>query len=168
MPQDQQFLEYVIKALVDKPEDVNHEKRIGIDKRDVSIAFPLDENKESAGKIFAYLPVRSDTGLPFLINADFILPSSREEIRGNVPWNEWLMKCVANLIADALPRLKERYLLTVDLLEVLAKRIPLFVHAVRGLEVREAKRMSLSHCPAFSVNWNGNVNRWTSTCAIRG
>jgi hypothetical protein len=108
---------------VDKPQNVNHEKRVGIDKRDVSIAFPLDENKESAGKIFAYLPVRSDTGLPFLINADFILPSSREEIRGNVPWNEWLMKCAANLIADALPRLKERELLTVDLLEVLAKRM---------------------------------------------
>lgn len=50
----------------DKPIDVIHEKRIDIDERDVSIAFPLNESKESAGKIFAYLPVRSDTGLPFL------------------------------------------------------------------------------------------------------
>ena len=108
---------------VDKPENVNHGKRIDIDKRDVSIAFPVDDNKESAGKIFAYLPVRSDTGLPFLINADFILTSSREEILGNVCWNEWLMKCVATLVADALPQLKEKGLLSVDLLGALAKRM---------------------------------------------
>ncbi len=108
---------------VDKPANINHEKRIDIDKRDVSIVFAIGENKESGGKIFAYLPVRSDTGLPFLINADFILPSSREEIRGKVPWNQWLMDCVANLLADALPRLKEKGLLTVDLLEALAKRM---------------------------------------------
>ena len=108
---------------VDKPANINHEKRIDIDKRDVSIVFAIGENKESVGKIFAYLPVRSDTGLPFLINADFILPSSREEIRGKVPWNQWLMDCVANLLADALPRLKEKGLLTVDLLEALAKRM---------------------------------------------
>lgn len=108
---------------VDKPANINHEKRIDIDKRDVSIVFAIGENKESVGKIFAYLPVRSDTGLPFLINADFILPSSREEIRGKVPWNQWLMDGVANLLVDVLPRLKEKGLLTVDLLEALAKRM---------------------------------------------
>jgi|GEM_PF-895650 len=116
-----EFLLYT--KTVDKPKNVNHEKRIGINKRDISIAFPLDESKESAGKIFAYLPVRCDIGLPFLINADFILPSSREEIRPNVPWNKWLMDCVASLLTDALPRLKEEELLTVDLLEALAKRM---------------------------------------------
>lgn len=106
-----------------KPEDINEEKRIGIDERAVSIAFPLDEGKKGVGKIFAYLPVRFDTGLPFLINADFILTSSREDIQREVPWNRWLMKCVANLVADALPRLKERELLTVMLLENLASSL---------------------------------------------
>ncbi len=107
---------------VDRPRDVRHEKRIGIDKRDVTIAFPADHNKNSIGKIFAYLPVRSDTGFPFLINADFILPSSREDIQ-DVSWNRWLMRCVAELLADALPRLRERGLLTVELLEALAQRM---------------------------------------------
>ena len=116
-----EFLMYT--KSVDKPANINHEKRIDIDKRDVSIVFAIGENKESVGKIFAYLPVRSDTGLPFLINADFILPSSREEIRGKVPWNQWLMGCVANLLSEALPRLKEKGLLTIDLLEALAKRM---------------------------------------------
>ncbi|HDM77281.1 MAG TPA: hypothetical protein ENG51_12570, partial [Deltaproteobacteria bacterium] len=107
---------------VDRPRDVRHEKRIDIDKRDVTIAFPADDNKNSIGKIFAYLPVRSDTGFPFLINADFILPSSREDIQ-DVSWNRWLMKCLANLLAEKLQILKEKNLLTVQLLETLAKRM---------------------------------------------
>ena len=108
---------------VNKPTDIRHEKREGIKDREVSLAFPLDEDSESVGKIFAYLPVRSDTGFPFLINADFILPSSREDIQ-DVPWNHWLMDCVADLVASMLlPALKERRLLTADFLEKLASRL---------------------------------------------
>jgi hypothetical protein len=105
-----------------KPQDINQEKREGIEDREVSIAFPLNMNHEGIGKIFAYLPVRSDTGLPFLINADFILPSSREDIQ-DVPWNRWLMNCVAELVVRALPLLKERDLLTVDFLQMLARML---------------------------------------------
>ena len=107
-----------------KPADIHHEKRKRIEMREISIAFPLDEDSASAGKIFAYLPVRSDTGFPFLINADFILPSSREDILKEEPWNHWLMDCVANLVASMLlPALKERKLLTADFLEKLASRL---------------------------------------------
>lgn len=106
----------------DKPEEITQEKREGIDDREVSIAFPVNQNNEAMGKLFAYLPVRSDTGLPFLINADFMLPSSREDIQ-DVPWNRWLMKCVSDLVAKALRLLKERSLLTVDFLEMLAGRL---------------------------------------------
>lgn len=103
----------------DRPSYISHEKRVGIDKRDCAVAFSVSENEECKGKLFAYLPVRSDTGLPFLINADFILPSSREEIL-DIPWNRWLMDCVAELTAGALPQLKGNRLLTIDLLESLA------------------------------------------------
>ena len=107
----------------DKPEDIYHEKRDGIENRDVSIAFPLDENSTAIGKIFAYLPVRSDTGFPFLINADFILPSSREDIQ-DVSWNRWLMRCVADVVAsELLPLLKEKQLLGVRFFERLANRL---------------------------------------------
>lgn len=106
----------------DKPEEITQEKREGIEDREVSIAFPVNQNNEAKGKLFAYLPVRSDTGLPFLINADFILPSSREDIQ-DVPWNRWLMKCVSDLVAKALQLLKERCLLTVDFLEMFAGRL---------------------------------------------
>ena len=107
----------------DKPVDIHQEKREGIEDREVSVAFPLGENPTVVGKIFAYLPVRSDTGFPFLINADFILPSSREDIQ-DVPWNHWLMDCVATLVASKLlPLLKEKNLLTVSFLETLAGKL---------------------------------------------
>ncbi|RKU24417.1 hypothetical protein C6503_00820 [Candidatus Poribacteria bacterium] len=107
-----------------KPANIHHEKREGIEDREVSVAFPLNENSTVGGKIFAYLPIRSDTGFPFLINADFILPSSREDIQ-DVPWNYWLMRCVADLIAcELLPLLKKRkILLNVQFLESLANRL---------------------------------------------
>ena len=106
-----------------KPPDVCHEKREGIESREVSIAFPLDRNSTAIGKIFAYLPVRVDTGLPFLINADFILPSSREDIR-NVSWNRWLLKCVADVIAEELlPLLKKHGDLKADFLESLVTEL---------------------------------------------
>jgi hypothetical protein len=117
------FDEFLLSAQsFDKPEEITQEKREGIQDREVSIAFPVNENNEAMGKLFAYLPVRSDTGLPFLINADFILPSSREDIQ-DVPWNRWLMKCVSDLVAKALRLLKERSLLTVDFLEMFAGRL---------------------------------------------
>ena len=106
-----------------KPADIHHEKRAGIENRDVKIAFPLDENSTAVRKIFAYLPVKT-TNFPFLINADFILTSSREDIQ-DVPWNRcWLMDCVADLIASKLlPLLKERDLLSVNFLEALATEL---------------------------------------------
>ena len=107
----------------DRPVEIRHEKRNGIEDRDVSVAFPLDEKSTAIGKIFAYLPVRSDTGFPFLINTDFILPSSREDIQ-DVPWNYWLMDCVASLVtSELLPLLKEKQLLGVNFLEALANRL---------------------------------------------
>ena len=113
----------VCTETVDKPVDIHHEKREGIEDREVSIAFPLGENPTGVGKIFAYLPVRADTGFPFLINADFILPSSREDIQ-DVAWNHWLMDCVATLVASKLlPLLKEKNLLTVPFLEKLADKL---------------------------------------------
>lgn len=84
-----------------KPEYVDLEKRKDIDNRDVSIAFPLNNEKDHSGNIFAYLPVRSDTGLPFMINADFLLTSSREAIQEDELWNQWLRDCVPDVFIEA-------------------------------------------------------------------
>lgn len=84
-----------------KPQNIYHEKREKIENRKVAIAFSLDENIENAGKMFAYLPVHSNTGLPFLINADFILTSSREDVNEQERWNIWLMDCIAEAYIEA-------------------------------------------------------------------
>lgn len=105
-----------------RPPEIIQEKRENIREREVSIAFPINNNQRGIGKIFAYLPVRSDSGLPFLINGDFILPSSREDIR-DVPWNRWLMTCASELVKTSLPELKERNLLKVNFLEALISRL---------------------------------------------
>lgn len=106
-----------------KPAHIHQEKREDIEKRDVSIAFQLDEDSMSLGKIFAYLPVKP-IDFPFLVNADFILTSSRQDIHRDPPWNHWLIDCMADVIATKLlPLLKERELLSVDFLEALATKL---------------------------------------------
>jgi len=83
-----------------KPAEIQHEKRLGIETRTVSVAIPLDQGIHE-GKLFAYLPVWEQTGLPFLINADFLLVSSREGIREDEDWNIWLRDCVAETYTAA-------------------------------------------------------------------
>ena len=138
----------------DKPVDIHQEKREGIEDREVSVAFPLGENPTGVGKIFAYLPVRADTGFPFLINADFILPSSREDIQ-DIPWNHWLMDCVATVVASKLlPLLKERNLLTVHFLEKLTDKLseywPWMAHWVEKKDL---------FCPIFNRVYAALMNK---------
>lgn len=95
------YIYWVTELEFSKPPDVEHEKRTGIESRVVSIAIPLD-GRASKGKLFAYLPVWDETGMPFLINADFLLVSSREGIREDEEWNIWLRDCVAETYASSL------------------------------------------------------------------
>lgn len=108
----------------DKPLDINPEKRKGIDKRDVSIALPLNSEANSAGKVFAYLPVHEDTGLPFLLNADFLLSSSREAIHVDEPWNQWLRDCISEVFIEAF----EKCLNFIEFREIIYRFIPLESH----------------------------------------
>ena len=48
--------------------------------------------------IFAYLPVNMVPGLPFMIQADFMLPASRQDVVDN-PWNRRIREQVARLFA---------------------------------------------------------------------
>ncbi len=85
-----------------RPATVVSEKRVNIVSRQVTVALPLGNNKDPhPGKLFAYLPVWNTTGLPFLINADFLLVSSREGLRENESWNLWLRDCISEVFVDA-------------------------------------------------------------------
>ena len=50
--------------------------------------------------VFAFLPLRTD-GLKFILQGDFVLPTSREEVDGDSPWNQWLMSEFPGSFVDA-------------------------------------------------------------------
>ncbi len=83
-----------------KPANINPESRKGIDSRTVSIAIPF--GKRISGKVFAYLPVLENTGLPFLVNADFLLSSAREGLKLDENWNKWLRDCIPEVFVETL------------------------------------------------------------------
>ncbi|KAH9329081.1 hypothetical protein KI387_001189, partial [Taxus chinensis] len=64
-----------------------------------TLSFPREErvttktNKFSAG-IYAFLPMEMVTGLPFIIQAYFLLVSSRKSIRWDDKWNKRILDCI--------------------------------------------------------------------------
>ena len=51
--------------------------------------------------VFAYLPLRS-YGFRFIIQGDFEVPSSREDVDIDKPWNQWLREEIPQLFLEAL------------------------------------------------------------------
>ena len=51
--------------------------------------------------MFAYLPLRS-YGFRFIIQGDFEVPSSREDVDKDKSWNQWLREEIPQLFVDAL------------------------------------------------------------------
>jgi hypothetical protein len=94
-------LYFVHSKLCDKPETLTDEKRTGISQREVAVAFPLKTSNPCKGRIFAFLPTESDSGLPFLVNADFILNSNRERVLEDRRWNQWLRDEIAPTFVEA-------------------------------------------------------------------
>lgn len=82
------------------PDSINEEKRVGVTSRTLSVAFPLDgTNPEFT--VFSYLPTSMQTSLPFVINSDFLMVSSREKINDS-QWNHWILNQLALFIAETL------------------------------------------------------------------
>ncbi|XP_073128056.1 protein NO VEIN [Henckelia pumila] len=74
---------------------------------EISMAFTLEETSDKVYSpilnqqpVFAFLPLRT-YGLKFILQGDFILPSSREEVDGDSPWNQWLLSEFPNLFVNA-------------------------------------------------------------------
>jgi len=86
-----------------RPIDLIIDGREQVMDRDITIAFPIGNNL-SDGAVFVYLPVLDNTGLPFLINADFLVPGSRDMIYEDSEWNEWLLKQIPELFVEAFTR----------------------------------------------------------------
>ncbi|KAL6342282.1 hypothetical protein AAG906_007496 [Vitis piasezkii] len=61
---------------------------------------PDVQTTEIAIPVFAFLPLRT-YGLKFILQGDFVLPSSREEVDGDSPWNQWLLSEFPGLFVTA-------------------------------------------------------------------
>ncbi|KAK7854735.1 hypothetical protein CFP56_031056 [Quercus suber] len=81
--------------------------RCDVQTTKISIALTLHESIDGdytplldQWPVFAFLPLRT-YGLKFILQGDFVLPSSREEVDGDSPWNQWLLSEFPVLFVDA-------------------------------------------------------------------
>ncbi|KAI3365403.1 hypothetical protein L3Q82_010485 [Scortum barcoo] len=94
----------VVKATV-------HPKKIkeDVESTELALAFQLDNNitgsdvvcQPQKQPVFAYLPLRS-FGFRFIIQGDFDIPSSREDVDRDSSWNQWLRSEIPQLFLQAM------------------------------------------------------------------
>lgn len=89
------------------PESLVEPQRSGVEERKVTIALPLSSNDKCDGRVFAFLPTEVRTGLPFFINADFLLTANREAIHDTPDWNKHLVKFSAEVFVEAFEALRQ-------------------------------------------------------------
>ncbi|KAF8778986.1 hypothetical protein HU200_003091 [Digitaria exilis] len=74
---------------------------------EIAVAFTLKETEKGDYEpylqqqpVFAFLPLRN-YGLKFILQGDFVLPSSREEVDADSAWNQWLLSEFPSLFVSA-------------------------------------------------------------------
>ena len=81
------------------------ERRMEVEELVITLAFPFEERlsrgKSSPG-VYAFLPTEMVTNFPFIIQADFLLASSRETILLDNKWNKGILDCVPSAFINAL------------------------------------------------------------------
>eukprot|EP01088_Endostelium_zonatum_P021866 TRINITY_DN890_c0_g1_i2.p1 TRINITY_DN890_c0_g1~~TRINITY_DN890_c0_g1_i2.p1 ORF type:complete len:2146 (+),score=649.66 TRINITY_DN890_c0_g1_i2:669-7106(+) len=88
--------------------------RDDVESTEIILAFPLFEKDSMETEriaeqyLFAFLPVRS-YGFRFIIQADFNMPSSREDILADDGWNQWLKSKISTLFMKAVDRFKSLF-----------------------------------------------------------
>ncbi|KAF3970886.1 hypothetical protein CMV_005458 [Castanea mollissima] len=84
------------------------ERRMEVEELVITLAFPFDERLHrgmSSPGIYAFLPTEMVTNFPFIIQADFLLASSRETILLDSKWNQGILDCVPSAFIDAFDSL---------------------------------------------------------------
>ncbi|CAM6092983.1 unnamed protein product [Calypogeia fissa] len=80
------------------------EQRKEVENWDITIAFPLLQRINPGrltGDIYAFLPSHLASGFPFVVNADFLLVSSRETLKFDSPWNIGILSCITQVFLSA-------------------------------------------------------------------
>ncbi|VVA21672.1 PREDICTED: LOW QUALITY PROTEIN [Prunus dulcis] len=95
---------YMWKQKFPVKQDCRDEKRMEVDEWVITLAFPYGERLNrgtSSPGIYAFLPTEMITNLPFIIQADFLLASSRENILLDKKWNQGILNCVPSAFINA-------------------------------------------------------------------
>ncbi|KXJ87885.1 hypothetical protein Micbo1qcDRAFT_215118 [Microdochium bolleyi] len=104
LTQNETFNDYIVRYF-DVAKMPKEEKRPDIGTSRLTLAFPVDGDGvptcEESQSLYAFLPIR-DYGFSFLIQGDFLLSASREEIDDLLPWNKALRKNIVNAFIDAV------------------------------------------------------------------
>ncbi|KAM0064933.1 putative histidine kinase/HSP90-like ATPase superfamily [Helianthus debilis subsp. tardiflorus] len=141
---------------------------------EISIAFALEvlENGSYIPKldqqhVFAFLPLRT-YGLKFIIQGDFILPSSREEVDGDSPWNQWLLSEFPNVFVSAemsfcsLPGFNKCIGKAVS---VFLSYVPL-VGEVHGFFAQLPRMIISKLCASNCLLLEGETEKWVPPCRV--
>ncbi|KAH7521674.1 hypothetical protein FEM48_Zijuj07G0058000 [Ziziphus jujuba var. spinosa] len=148
--------------------------RRDVQMTEISIAFTLLE-LENGGysphlvqqPVFAFLPLRT-YGLKFILQGDFVLPSSREEVDGDSPWNQWLLSEFPGLFVKAersfcaLPYFRENPGRAVA---AYMSFVPLVGEAHGFFSVLPRliiSKLRVSNC----LLWEGYHNEWVPPCKV--
>ncbi|CAN7099299.1 uncharacterized protein LOC103873116 isoform X2 [Brassica rapa] len=87
------------------------ERRTEVQDWVITLAFPLGERLSRGNTspgIYAFLPTEMITNFPFIIQADFILASSREIILLDDIWNQGILSCVPLAFVNAFTTLVKK------------------------------------------------------------
>ncbi|KNA20999.1 hypothetical protein SOVF_047330 isoform B [Spinacia oleracea] len=148
--------------------------RSNVHMTEISMALTLNETMNGDYEpflgqqpVFAFLPLRT-YGLKFILQADFVLPSSREEVDGDSPWNQWLLTEFPVLFVNAetlfcsLPCFRENPAKAVS---VYMSFVPLRgeVHGFfSGLPLMIIAKLRQSNC----LLQDGCKDKWVPPCKV--
>lgn len=148
--------------------------RHDVQMTEISIAFTLQELDNGGYSpllvqqpVFAFLPLRT-YGLKFILQGDFVLPSSREEVDGDSPWNQWLLSEFPGLFVKAeksfcaLPCYREN---PGKAVAAYMSFVPLVgeVHGFFSVLPRLIiSKLRMSNC----LLWEGCNNEWVPPCKV--
>lgn len=98
---------FLFKKTLSVPQDLDEVskkdgRRKEVKHREIVLAFPELSNELKEDRIFAFLPTKLHSGLKFIIQADFILQSGRENIAIDSEWNEWQFNEIKSFITDEI------------------------------------------------------------------
>ncbi|CAF1164398.1 unnamed protein product [Adineta ricciae] len=98
---------FVIKKQLPIPNEIQTNLETLIESTEIALAFPLHEIRSNEQfkltkqDVYAYLPLRT-FGFTFIIQADFEVPSSRQDILSDSIWNQYLLNEIPSLFLSSL------------------------------------------------------------------